>query len=134
MVTLKLKDVVLKSELWKKIFSRTYPSTTTFKLVTLLGELNRIAKNYDTARDVLYKRYGAEQWIKDGEVVDGETAGAEKFLVVTAENETEFMQEHESLLNSEVTVDFEPVSASDLGDKHELTPAEMYQIKEFLRT
>ena len=99
-----LGKVVQAVEPLQKLFNESMPIKTTFKLKKLTQEINDNLKIYDESRNTLLKKYGKED--KDNEGV----------YIVQPKNQEALDKEHQELIDTEITLAFEPISADILGD------------------
>jgi hypothetical protein len=113
-----LGNIKTAEEALKKLLNMDLPIKSSFVLGKLVKEVNAELAHFEDERIKLVKKMGTE---------DGEGN-----FNVTQEKAGEFMSAYSELSDIEVELNYEPVSADDLGDIF-MTAVEMASLSEFVK-
>ena len=80
-----------------------------FKLLRLYAEIQGIVKDFEMTKDSLVNKYGKDVIDENGEIVPNQ-----KRISPEADNWTEFIKEINAVSDSDVDVNFTPISAEEL--------------------
>jgi hypothetical protein len=100
---IKLEQMVMAMEPLQRIFLESLPIRTTFRLKKIVKLIDENLKDYNESRLDLLKKYGVE---------NPETGGYD----IPEENRELIEKEHTELLNTEVSLAFEPLSIDLFGN------------------
>ncbi len=110
----KLVDIYNSVPVMNKILETPLPASISFQLSKLLKSLNEEMKSIEEQRIKLVEKYG--------------TKGENQEVIVSDEQKQKFMQEFSDLLNTEVEVTWQPLSASKF-DALQLSVNEMSRVQ-----
>lgn len=133
MIKVKLRFLVHSIKELEEVFSKSYPSVTSFKLMLLIDQINKYLEIWDKTLRTYRESMSVEAWI-DPETNQETTKDNPNALLGSKIGDIElFKKEIEKLLDQEVELNFEQLLPEDLGDKHGLSPLQLLTIKDFLK-
>lgn len=128
-ISLKLKDVVwfdqagnmlLREGIRNVINAKGLPVKKSYHLGKIGKKLVAELQEYQEKRVAIFLELGEEETKE----VDGKRVPTGN-LKPKPENAVEFAKQQEELLDSEFTIDLDPVKIDDLGDKADLSPVDL---------
>lgn len=125
MIKTTLEEIITNKPAYAEVFSKVYPSNTSFKFMLLVDEMNKYINFFEKTKQLLDERYF--EWAPI------ESASEERKRVLKEGMKEEFDIEFNKLLKQEVEFDFEKIDVGELGEKHDLTPLHMLSLKKFLK-
>lgn len=109
----KVSDIVNAADGLKEVVNLDFTAVTAMKIARIARVIDEENKEFETQRGKLFEKYGSPK--EDGNVV------------VNAENVEKFMEEMNSLLDSELDISVTQLHIDDFGDV-EISPAVMVKI------
>lgn len=99
-----LNELVQKADSLEKLLNKELPIKTAFKLGKLANKIKEELIDYYKLRDKLIEKYGSE---KNGQIIIDQN---------DKEAVKNFMKENTELLSLEITLPYEPIKISELGE------------------
>lgn len=100
-ITIKLAQLIDSRDALEKVFNQDLPVRMAYKISKIIKAVNNELTTFDEFRNKLLNKYGTD-------------AGEGKFSI-SAENVPLFQEDIKSLLETEVTLEFNRITLDDLG-------------------
>jgi len=120
----KLNALINAKEGFEVLLDLDLPIKTSYRVTKIVKIVNEEFQIYEEKRSSLVKKYG-------GEVEEEVNGNIEKIFKVLPENMSSFIEDHNELVSVDVSLDFEPLKLSDLGDV-KVKPKYLYMLGDFI--